>query len=78
MTMCRALYTLKLEEYLSKKQAALWAEKELPEWSSLIQQALSWRDVGIDHGQRSHKRCGLSILYSVCVKILLVRPPMGI
>ena len=53
LTMCRALYTLKLEEYPSKKQAALWAQKELPEWSSLIQQALTWRmawrDVEIDH-----------------------------
>ncbi len=53
LTMCRGLYTLKKEEYPSKKQAALWAEKELPEWSSLIQQALvwreDWRNVHIDH-----------------------------
>ncbi len=53
LTMCRALYTLKLGEYPSKKQAALWAEKELPQWSSLIQQALvwreDWRNVHVDH-----------------------------
>jgi len=44
LTMCRALYTLKNGEMVSKKQAALWAEKELPEWFSLIQQALFWRE----------------------------------
>ncbi len=53
LTMCRILYTLKNGEIVSKKRAALWAEKELPEWSALIQQALvwreSWRDENIDH-----------------------------
>ena|SRR5947209_9438239 len=44
LTMCRALYTYKNGEQVSKRQAALWAEKELPEWSSLIQNALVWRD----------------------------------
>lgn len=53
LTMCRILYTLKKGEIVSKKQAALWAEKELPAWSSLIQQAViwreAWRDENIDH-----------------------------
>jgi predicted nucleotidyltransferase len=53
LTMCRALYTLKKGETVSKKQAAAWAENELPEWSSLIQHALSWReawrDEHVDH-----------------------------
>lgn len=53
LTMCRALYAYKNGEQASKKQAALWAQKELPEWSSLIQDALSWReawrDEQIDH-----------------------------
>jgi hypothetical protein len=44
LTMCRALYTYKNGEQVSKKQAALWAEKELPEWSKLIQNALLWRE----------------------------------
>jgi predicted nucleotidyltransferase len=44
LTMCRALYTFKQEEIVSKQQAASWAEKELPEWSSLIRRALIWRD----------------------------------
>ena len=43
LTVCRAFYTSKKGEQVSKKQAALWAEKELPEWSSLIQNALLWR-----------------------------------
>jgi len=53
LTMCRALYTLKYGEQVSKKQAALWAEKEFPEWASLIENALlwreAWRDENVDH-----------------------------
>ena len=53
LTMCRALYTLKMGELVSKKQAALWAMKEMPEWSDLIQNALmwriKWREKHIDH-----------------------------
>lgn len=42
LTLCRALYTVKNGEQVSKKQAALWTEKELPEWISVIQHALIW------------------------------------
>jgi hypothetical protein len=53
LTMCRALYTLKYGEQVSKKQAALWAEQEFPEWAWLIQNALlwreAWRDENVDH-----------------------------
>jgi predicted nucleotidyltransferase len=53
LTLCRALYTYKNGEQVSKKQAAVWAEKEFPEWSKLIQNALLWReawcDENIDH-----------------------------
>ena len=49
----RALYTLKYGEQVSKKQATLWAEKEFPEWASLIESALlwreDWRDENVDH-----------------------------
>ncbi len=48
LTMCRALYTFKTGEFVSKKQAASWAEKELPEWSSLIRRALIWREAWRD------------------------------
>jgi Domain of unknown function (DUF4111)/Nucleotidyltransferase domain len=48
LTMCRALYTYKNGEQVSKNQAAIWAEKEFPEWSKLIQNALLWREVGRD------------------------------
>ena len=49
LTMCRALYTFRQGKFVSKKLAALWAEKELPAWSSLIQRALIWRDEDVDH-----------------------------
>jgi len=53
LTMCRALYAYKNGEQASKKQAALWAQKELPEWATLIQNALlwreAWRDENVDH-----------------------------
>lgn len=49
LTMCRALYAYKNGDQVSKKQAALWAQKELPEWSPLIENALSWREAYRDH-----------------------------
>lgn len=44
LTMCRALHLHSTGERASKKQAALWAQKELPQWSGLIQRALTWRE----------------------------------
>ncbi|MCC6455577.1 MAG: DUF4111 domain-containing protein [Caldilineaceae bacterium] len=55
LTLCRALYTSTHGEQLSKKQAALWAAQEFPQWSALIQNALWWReksweqDESVDH-----------------------------
>jgi Domain of unknown function (DUF4111) len=46
LTMGRALYTCINGEQVSKKQAALWAQKELPDWSQLIQHVLMWREDG--------------------------------
>jgi L-rhamnose mutarotase/predicted nucleotidyltransferase len=43
LTMCRALYIYRNGEQVSKRQAALWAQQDLPEWSSLIANALVWR-----------------------------------
>jgi predicted nucleotidyltransferase len=52
LTMCRALYACENGEQVSKIQAAQWAEKALPEWSSIIRNAISWRqnwrDPGVD------------------------------
>jgi L-rhamnose mutarotase len=45
-SLCRALYTIKTGEQVSKKQAALWVEKEYPKWSNIIQKALKWRFEG--------------------------------
>jgi predicted nucleotidyltransferase len=44
LTMCRALYAYEHGEQVSKKQAAMWAAKEFPEWSSTIENALLWRE----------------------------------
>lgn len=44
LTLCRALYAVTTGEQVSKKQAALWAARQLPQWSSLILQALKWRE----------------------------------
>jgi predicted nucleotidyltransferase len=43
LTMCRALYAYRHGEQLSKRQAAVWAQKQLPQWSALISNALLWR-----------------------------------
>ena len=44
LTMCRALHLHRTGETASKRQAALWAQEELPQWSGLIQNALAWRE----------------------------------
>jgi hypothetical protein len=43
LTMCRIYYTLQTGDFVSKKQAALWTARALPEWSALISNALVWR-----------------------------------
>jgi hypothetical protein len=43
LTLCRALYSYTNGEQVSKNTAAEWAAQELPEWASLIQNALAWR-----------------------------------
>lgn len=43
LTLCRAARTLATGEQSSKIQAAEWAAREWPQWSGLIQQALTWR-----------------------------------
>lgn len=43
LTMCRALHLHQTGEPASKRQAALSAQGELPQWSGLIQKALVWR-----------------------------------
>ena len=48
LTMCRALYTHKNSEQASKRQAALWAQEELPQWSKLIHNALEWREARLE------------------------------
>ena len=57
LTMCRALYVHTHGEQVSKKAAAAWAARELPQWSRLIQQALTWRDAwrdeDVDHAASS-------------------------
>jgi hypothetical protein len=53
ITLCRALYAMRVGEQTGKRQAALWAAEELPAWSDLIQNALVWRrnwaEQNVDH-----------------------------
>jgi hypothetical protein len=53
LTLCRALYTCRHGEQVSKLRAAVWAEQALPEWSSTIKNALvwrqAWREEAVDH-----------------------------
>ena len=44
ITLCRALYLFRNGEPASKPRAAAWAAAELPRWSSLIRDALVWRE----------------------------------
>ena len=43
LTMCRALYACRTGDPTTKQHAALWAQEQLPEWSTLIGDALRWR-----------------------------------
>ena len=43
LTICRAYYTYKNGEQTSKKRAAHWTAKAFPQWSTLIENALKWR-----------------------------------
>jgi len=53
LTLCRALHVHRTGKRVSKRQAALWAQEEFPEWSRLIQSAFAWRqawrDEHVDH-----------------------------
>jgi hypothetical protein len=40
LTLCRGLYALRHGGVTSKKQAALWAQRELAEWATVIGRAL--------------------------------------
>jgi len=44
LTLCRAFHAVKNGEQVSKSKAARWAQTQLPEWSSLIEHALKWRE----------------------------------
>lgn len=53
LCMCRALYAVRHGDQTSKRRAARWAQRELPEWAPLIADALAWRaardETGVDH-----------------------------
>lgn len=42
LTMCRGLYALRHGRQTSKLQAALWVQREFPEWAPVIERALAW------------------------------------
>lgn len=45
LTICRAFYAFKNGEQVSKKRAALLAQEQFPQWSSLIENAIGWRQL---------------------------------
>lgn len=53
LTLCRAWYTCKHGEQVSKATAAAWAARQLPAYAALIERALDWRrrnnEPNIDH-----------------------------
>jgi hypothetical protein len=57
LTICRGLHTCTHGEQVSKRQAARWAAREHPEWSTVVRDALVWRDEGtggdVDEGTHS-------------------------
>lgn len=55
LTLCRALYTLKNEEQISKPAAARWAMEFLPEYSDVISSALMWRQERDATGRNPHE-----------------------
>lgn len=46
LAICRALYAYKNGDQVSKNRAAMWVMKKLPQWTELIQNALTWRKEG--------------------------------
>jgi hypothetical protein len=46
--LCRALYTDRHGDQVSKLQAARWARRELPDWAGLIDRAVGWRAAPAD------------------------------
>ena len=49
LTMCRALHTYTKGNQTSKKKAALWTQRKLPQWAGIIQNALIWRQTNDKH-----------------------------
>jgi hypothetical protein len=43
LTVARGVYTLRMGNRPSKREAASWAAQEFPRWSGLIESALDWR-----------------------------------
>lgn len=53
LTMCRHLYAFRNVDIVSKREATEWVKRELPEWASLIDNAVKWRadwrNENVDH-----------------------------
>jgi hypothetical protein len=72
LTMCRALYTFRSGgEQISKRQAALWAQRELPEWAWLIWNALAWREAWREEGVDHQATYGETVRFIAVVKGLI-------
>ena len=65
LSMCRALFSYKKGDQASKKEAAEWAQRELPEWSTLIQNAIDWKEAGIHVCGKGHRQSRLPLTQEV-------------
>lgn len=43
LSLCRAYYTIRHGQQVSKQHAAAWAKEQFPQWADLIDQATTWR-----------------------------------
>ena len=74
LTMCRALYASRTGEQTTKGQAALWAQEQLPEWATLIGDALRWRRDPDDDGTATFARTRAFVEY---VADVITSSPQG-
>jgi len=52
LTLCRAFYTIKNGEQVSKQRAANWAKQQFPQWAELIDNAFVWRKAKVNEGEK--------------------------
>jgi predicted nucleotidyltransferase len=52
LTLCRAFYTIRNGEQVSKHKAASWVKQQLPQYAELIDNAFVWRQAKVSQGEK--------------------------